>query len=101
MRTPAIGAPRVIVLGLLAHAPYGGMTWQVLHHLKGLKGAVVDLWYVEDSDSPNASPSTLCPTEVGLNAARIRYRGVDTNGRTQYWKERSRDATGWRNPDTR
>lgn len=41
---------RIVVWGLLAHAPFGGMTWQVLNHLVGLRQLGYDVWYVEDSD---------------------------------------------------
>lgn len=41
---------RIVVWGLLAHSPFGGMTWQVLHHLVGLRRLGFDVWYVEDSD---------------------------------------------------
>lgn len=40
----------IVVWGLLAHSPFGGMTWQVLHHLVGLRRLGFDVWYVEDSD---------------------------------------------------
>jgi hypothetical protein len=42
----------VVVWGLLASYPFGGMTWQVLHHLAGLRQLGFDVWYVEDSDEP-------------------------------------------------
>ena len=41
---------RIVVWGLLAHAPFGGMVWQVLHHLIGLRQLGYDVWYVEDTD---------------------------------------------------
>jgi hypothetical protein len=41
----------VVVWGLLASFPFGGMTWQVLHHLIGFRRLGFDVWYVEDSDS--------------------------------------------------
>jgi hypothetical protein len=41
---------RVVVWGLLAAYPFGGMTWQVLHYLAGLRRLGFDVWYVEDSD---------------------------------------------------
>lgn len=41
---------RVVVWGLLAAYPFGGMTWQVLHYLAGLRRLGFDAWYVEDSD---------------------------------------------------
>jgi hypothetical protein len=40
----------IVVWGLLAHSPFGGMTWQVLQHLAGLRALGFDVWYVEDSD---------------------------------------------------
>jgi len=47
---PAADKGLVVVWGLLAHSPFGGMTWQVLHHLVGLRRLGLDVWYVEDSD---------------------------------------------------
>ena len=41
---------RIIVWGLLASYPFGGMTWQVLHYVAGLRRLGYDVWYVEDSD---------------------------------------------------
>jgi hypothetical protein len=41
---------RLVVWGLLASLPFGGMTWQALHHLAGLRRLGFDVWYVEDSD---------------------------------------------------
>ena len=38
------------------------MTWQVLHHLVGLRRLGFDVWYVEDSDSLNTDPATYWPT---------------------------------------
>jgi len=44
---------KVVVWGLLANSPFGGMTWQVLHHLEGLQRLGLDVWYVEDNDTPH------------------------------------------------
>jgi hypothetical protein len=52
----------VVVWGMLARAPYGGMTWQVLHHLAGLRRLGFDVWYVEDSDCMLTDPATYWPT---------------------------------------
>lgn len=49
----------VVVWGLLAAYPFGGMTWQVLHYLAGLRGLGFDVWYVEDLDRPLLNPTTL------------------------------------------
>lgn len=41
---------RIVLWGLLASAPFGGMTWQVLHYLGGFRRLGYDVWYVEDAD---------------------------------------------------
>lgn len=52
----------LIVWGLLAAYPFGGMTWQALHYLAGLRRLGFDVWYVEDSDRTVLDPTTLSPT---------------------------------------
>jgi hypothetical protein len=47
---PPANRGRVILWGLLAAHPFGGMTWQALHHIVGLRRLGFDVWYVEDSD---------------------------------------------------
>jgi hypothetical protein len=53
----------VVLWGLLASFPFGGMTWQVLHHLAGLRRLGFDVWYVEDSDRPLYSATSYLITE--------------------------------------
>jgi hypothetical protein len=48
----------VVVWGILARMPYGGVTWQAMHHIIGLRRLRLDVWYVEDSHTPVYSPST-------------------------------------------
>ncbi|HEX8690217.1 MAG TPA: hypothetical protein VF729_08230, partial [Solirubrobacterales bacterium] len=60
--TPAPDRGVAIVWGLLARYPYGGVTWQAMHHLAALRRLGFDVWYVEDSDSRVYSPTTHCPT---------------------------------------
>ena len=46
------------------------MTWQVLHHLVGLRRLGFDVWYVEDSDRLVYDPATYWPTvEYAANLA--------------------------------
>jgi len=52
----------LVVWGLMAAFPFGGMTWQVLHHLAGLRRLGFDVWYVEDSDRLVMCPTTFCHT---------------------------------------
>jgi hypothetical protein len=53
----------VVLWGLLASFPFGGMTWQVLHHIAGLRRLGFDVWYVEDSDRPVYSATSYLITE--------------------------------------
>src|SRR5438045_50004 len=41
--------PTVVVLGTMGSAPFGGMAWQVLHYVEGLRRLGCDVHYVEDS----------------------------------------------------
>lgn len=50
LRYPPARKGLVVVWGMLAYLPFGGITWQVLHHLAGLRRLGFDVWYVEDSD---------------------------------------------------
>jgi hypothetical protein len=60
----------VVLWGLLASSPFGGMTWQVLHHLAGIRRLGFDVWYVEDSDRLVYHPTTYWPTfECDANVA--------------------------------
>jgi hypothetical protein len=60
----------LVVWGLLARYPFGGMTWQVLHHLVGFRRLGFDVWYVEDSDSYVYDPTTWWRTaDVAANVA--------------------------------
>lgn len=59
---------RIVVWGILARYPFGGVTWQALHHIVGLRRLGFDVWYVEDSDSAFSHPSTHARTyEAGDN----------------------------------
>lgn len=60
----------VVLWGLLASSPFGGMTWQVLHHLVGIRRLGFDVWYVEDTDRLVYDPTTYWPTtEYAANVA--------------------------------
>ena len=60
---PKADKGRLIVWGLLAAAPFGGMTWQVIHYLVGFRRLGFEVWYVEDVSWRNLlDPVDLCPT---------------------------------------
>jgi hypothetical protein len=62
LRYPPASRGEIVVWGMLASAPYGGMTWQILHHLVGFRRLGFDVWYVEDSDRMLTDPVTYWPT---------------------------------------
>ena len=68
---PPAEAGTIVVWGYLAARPYGGMTWQVLHHLAGFRRLGFDVWYVEDSDIPLQHPETWWVT--GDHTANVAY----------------------------
>ena len=49
----------VVLWGLLAAYPFGGMTWQVLQYLVGIRQCGFDVWYVEDTDTNGLHPQSL------------------------------------------
>lgn len=52
----------LIVWGLLAGYPFGGMTWQALHYVVGLRRLGFDVWYVEDSSRALLDPVKYWPS---------------------------------------
>jgi hypothetical protein len=81
---PARRGP-LVVWGLLASYPFGGMTWQVLHHLAGLRRLGFDVWYVEDSDTPVFDPATYWPTpDYAVNVAYL-ARQMERIGLAERW----------------
>ena len=52
MKYPPATRGTIVVWGLLASSPFGGMIWQVLHYLVGFRRLGYDVWYVEDSERP-------------------------------------------------
>jgi hypothetical protein len=58
LRTPAADRGLIVVWGIFAQMPYGGVTWQAMHHLMGFRRLGFDVWYVEDSHSAVYDPRT-------------------------------------------
>jgi hypothetical protein len=64
---------RIVVWGMMARSPFGGMIWQVLHYLIALRQFGFDVWYVEDSDELVYDPATFELTEdCATNVDRLR-----------------------------
>src|SRR5215213_10129692 len=59
---PPANRGRLVLWGLLASFPFGGMTWQVLHHLAAMRRLGFDVWYVEDTNRHMRDLRTYEPT---------------------------------------
>jgi hypothetical protein len=83
---PAPTRGEVVVWGLLAGYPFGGMTWQVLHHLVGLRRLGFEVWYVEDSDAPVFDPADYWPTfDVPEHNRRYLADAMAAVGMADHW----------------
>lgn len=76
---------KVIVWGYLASYPFGGMTWQVLHYLAGLRNLGFDVWYVEDTDAEVRDPDTLWPTDDYAPNVEFLRRQLESLGLGDRW----------------
>lgn len=76
MSSPAKYPPadkgKIVLWGLMASLPFGGMIWQALHYLVGLRRLGFDVWYVEDSDRVVYDPVTFWPSlDYSANVKRL------------------------------
>jgi hypothetical protein len=76
---------RIVVWGLLAAYPFGGMTWQVLHHLVGFRLLGFDVWYVEDSDRRVYDAQTYKLTFDSRTNVRYLARWMEALGLDDRW----------------
>jgi len=76
---------KVVVWGYLASYPFGGMTWQVLHYLVGLRSLGFDVWYVEDTDAEVRDPDTLWPTDDYAANVEFLRRQMESVGLGDRW----------------
>lgn len=84
--TPRRSEPGVIIVwGLLAHSPFGGMTWQVLNHLVGLRSLGYEVWYIEDSDEPTFNLGIETLTEEYDDNIRYTRRYLSAIGMEDHW----------------
>jgi len=86
---PVTDRPRdrgtLVLWGLLGAYPFGGITWQVLQHLEGLRRLGFDVWYVEDHEDYVLDPVAFEPTpEVEANVAYLR-RQLERIGMGDRW----------------
>ncbi len=79
---------RVVVLGLMGQYPLGGMAWQVLHHVIGIRRLGYDVAYVENSGAPPYSPRLQSVVErpsENLRFLRETFRRLDLADRWAYF----------------
>jgi hypothetical protein len=56
---PPVDRGIVVVWGMMAAFPFGGMVWQALHYTAGLRRLGFDVWYIEDTDNEMLNPATF------------------------------------------
>lgn len=82
---PAADRGLVLVWGIFARMPYGGVTWQAMHHIAGLRRLGFDVWYVEDSHSPVYDPKTHWRTMECDENVRFLSRWMERIGLGDRW----------------
>lgn len=75
----------IVIWGLLASFPFGGMAWQVLHYVAGFRQLGFDVWYVEDSGIPLLDPNTLARTADYAANARFLAKNMESVGMGDRW----------------
>ncbi len=75
----------MVVWGYLASYPFGGMTWQVLHYLAGLRRLGFDVWYVEDTDAEVRDPETLWGSDNYAPNVEYLKRQMESVGLADRW----------------
>jgi hypothetical protein len=75
----------IVVWGIFARMPYGGVTWQAMHHVMGLRQLGFDVWYVEDSHSPVYNPTTHWRTMEFEDNVRFLERWMEMLGLGDRW----------------
>ena len=76
---------RLVVWGLLASYPFGGMTWQALHYVEGLRRLGFDVWYVEDSPTCALDTHTLWHTSKCVENVAFLARQMEGIGLGDRW----------------
>jgi hypothetical protein len=83
--SPAADRGLIVVWGIFARMPYGGVTWQAMHHIMGLRRLGFDVWYVEDSHSPLYNPRTHWRTMEFEENVRFLARWMERLGLGDRW----------------
>src|SRR5918992_4284938 len=65
---------KVLVAGIIARYPFGGVTWCSLMYLLGLRDLGHDVFYIEDTGECIYEGAGSCPSRDPLRPARWRER---------------------------
>lgn len=90
---PPITRGQIIVWGLMANSPFGGMIWQAYHYLVPLRKLGFDVWYVEDTDEYSYDPVTFMPTWEPQANVRLLAKFMDNIGLSERWIVRKPNCT--------
>ena len=83
---------RILVLHLAGRYPMGGIGWQAVHYLVGLRRLGHDVFYVEDAGAPPYDPRTRSVVEecaYGVEFLRRTMDRFDLGDRWAYWDQSS------------
>ena len=76
---------RMVVWGLMANSPFGGMIWQAYHYLVPLRKLGFDVWYVEDTDEYSFDPVSYMPTWNPESNVRLLAKFMERIGLPDRW----------------
>jgi hypothetical protein len=82
---PSATRGKVVLWGYLASYPFGGMTWQALHYIVGLRNLGFDVWYVEDTDAEVRDPQTLWDSDDYAPNVAFLHRQMESVGLADRW----------------
>jgi hypothetical protein len=80
---------KIIVCGTMGEVPFGGMAWQVLHHLEGFRRLGHDVFYVEDTKRWAYDPDQNTVTDDCAYAVRFIERVLKQHGHAGRWAYKS------------
>ncbi len=87
-------APIIIVLGLMTNMPVGGVIWQTIHYLVGLRRLGFDVYYVEDHGMAPSMFTDQTDRDGTNRAAAFIARTMDRIDFGDRWSQHS-----WHNED--
>jgi hypothetical protein len=88
---------RIVVLGLMGQIPFGGMAWQVLHHVIGFRRLGYETFYIENSGAPPYSPrlqSIVTSADENIRFLQDSFRQFDLSEAWAYSDSLKRDWVG-------